>query len=145
MSASDPFNLIDDLTVTACAQTADATPLVVMPLELEVVMDETIQLLCEKLAEAERARDLAQGAMRAQDENYRAQLAALGLTERFPSHTHLADDMGEALLRAEKRLMLLENAARRVANQYGNTSWNIGAIRALIYIVNNPNAQELVQ
>lgn len=58
----------------------------------------------EALIVTKRERDLAQGAMRAQDENQRTQLAALGLTERFPSLTHLADDMGEALLQAEKQI-----------------------------------------
>ena len=119
-----------------------------IPPELDEIADETIQLLCEKLAEqqeeydkqlvlahgqrdyalkltaeaqdelklnatmlarqtdlarqAENERDLARGAMRAQDENHRRQLEALGLAERFPSLTHLADDMGEALLLAER-------------------------------------------
>jgi hypothetical protein len=58
----------------------------------------------EALTIAKHNLTVAQGALRAQDENHRAQLAALGLTERFPSLTHLADDMGEALLRAEKQI-----------------------------------------
>ena len=45
-----------------------------------------------------------QSATHAQDENYRAQLRELVLHERFPSLTHLADDMGEALLRTERAL-----------------------------------------
>lgn len=56
----------------------------------------------EKLLNAESRAALAEGAMKAQDENHRAQLEALGLSERFPSLTHLADDIGEALLKAER-------------------------------------------
>lgn len=53
--------------------------------------------------------ELAEGALRAQDENARRQLEELGLTDQFPSLTHLASDMGEALRRLEKRLAVLEN------------------------------------
>jgi hypothetical protein len=45
MSARDPFNLIDDPVVLSPEQADPAAPLVVMPLKLEAVMDETIQLL----------------------------------------------------------------------------------------------------
>ncbi len=51
----------------------------------------------------QRARaETAEGALRAVDENQRRQLEALGLLERFAPSSDLADDMGEALLTAER-------------------------------------------
>lgn len=64
------------------------------------------------LAAMTKERDAARGAMTAQDENHRQQLAELGLTERFPSLTHLADEMGEDLLQAEKERDRLREAPR---------------------------------
>ena len=73
----------------------------IAPAALCLSDQERLTRVLDALAEAERERDLAKGAMVAQDENHRRQLADLGLAEQFPSLTHLANDMGEALLKAK--------------------------------------------
>jgi hypothetical protein len=65
-------------------------------------------------------RDATRGAMQAQDENLRRQLAAHGLAERFPSLTHLVDDMGEELLAAEAEVARLRAALVRVAGEHAD-------------------------
>ncbi len=63
----------------------------------------------------QRARaETAEGALRAVDENQRRQLEALGLLERFAPSSDLADDMGEALLTAERE----RDEYRTLAKQY---------------------------
>jgi hypothetical protein len=95
-------SIYDDL-VNECGASFDVDADVVRAI-IAVSVSGVLNAQIKHTAELEKQLAIAQGALRAQDENHRAQLAALGLTERFPSLTHLADDMGEALLRAEKQI-----------------------------------------
>jgi hypothetical protein len=70
-----------------------------------------------------------QGAMSAQDENHRAQLRELGLLERFPSLTHLADDMGEQLLKAERECNTFYKAVLKFVNTHGQVDLSGDAIK----------------
>jgi hypothetical protein len=56
------------------------------------------------LAALRQRAEYAEGALRAVDENQRRQLESLGLLERFAPGTHVANDLGEALLNAEAAL-----------------------------------------
>ena len=90
----------------------------IAPAALCLSDQERLTRVLDALAEAERERDLAKGAMVAQDENHRRQLADLGLAEQFPSLTHLANDMGEALLKAKGEAEIAQRE-RDEARAYG--------------------------
>jgi hypothetical protein len=109
-------SIYDDL-VNECGASFDVDADVVRAI-IAVSVSGVLNAQIKHTAELEKQLAIAQGALRAQDENHRAQLAALGLTERFPSLTHLADDMGEALLLAERaRDAAIAENGKRVYSQ----------------------------
>jgi ABC-type branched-subunit amino acid transport system ATPase component len=68
--------------------------------------------LAEAAARAERSEKIAANISASVDANHRSQLEELGLYERFPNLSHIAADMGEALVGAERERDALR---RRVA------------------------------
>ncbi len=92
--------------------------------------------------EAERERDLARGAMAAQDANHRQQLMEHGLAERFPSLTHLADEMGEALLTTEAERERLHQRLEEIADAIGGEGGGqaAGSTAAVLNIIDERDA-----